>query len=412
MRGPTRRRVVVTGIGLVTPVGTGTDETWSALTAGVSGAGPIGAFDASRLDVRIAAEVTGFDPLDWLPRREARKLDRFCHFAIAAAELALAGARFADVNTVATVIGSAIGGAASIITGVRADANNPAQVSPFFVPSSIVNIAAGTVARMHGFTGPTAAPVTACASATDALGQAFRLVRDGYADAAVAGGAEACVYSPLIAGFGNMRALSRRNDAPAEASRPFDAGRDGFVMGEGAGLLLLETEESAAARGAPVLAELAGYGQTNDAHHPTAPRPDGEMASRAMALALADAGLEPSSVDYVNAHGTSTPLSDASETVAIKRVFGTHSADLAVSSTKSMTGHLLGASGGVEAAACVLAIDTRRLPPTINQDVPDPDCDLDYVPNEGRKADVDVAVSNSFAFGGHNSTLVFRRFEE
>jgi 3-oxoacyl-[acyl-carrier-protein] synthase II len=406
MSGLARRRVVVTGIGLVTPVGIGTEETWSALTAGVSGAGPIASFDASGLDVRIAAEVAGFDPLDWLPRRDARKMDRFCHFAVAAAELALTGAKFSDQSTVATVVGSAIGGAATIIRGVLA---KPAAVSPFFVPSSIINLAAGTVARLHGFTGPSAAPVTACASATDAVGQAFRLVRDGYADAAVAGGAEACIASPLIAGFGNMRALSRRNDYPTAASRPFDAERDGFVMGEGAGLLLLETEESAAARGADVLAELVGYGQTNDAYHATAPQPGGDLAARAMALALADAGLAPSSVDYINAHGTSTPLSDASETLAIKQVFGNR--DLPVSSTKSMTGHLLGATGGVEAAACVLAIDTHQLPPTINQDVPDPDCDLDYVPNEARKVDVDVAVSNSFAFGGHNSSLVFRRFE-
>jgi 3-oxoacyl-[acyl-carrier-protein] synthase II len=398
-----RRRVVVTGIGLVTPVGIGIDETWSALTSGVSGAGPISSFDATGLDVRIAAEVTRFDPLDWLPRREARKLDRFCHFAVAAAELALADSSLPR-STVAPLIGTAIGGGSSIIRGVLAA---PAPVSPFFVPSSIINLAAGTVARLHGFTGPSAAPVTACASATDAIGQAFRLVRDGYADAAIAGGAEACIASPLIAGFGNMRALSQRNDDPRAASRPFDAGRDGFVMGEGAGLLLLETAESAAARGSHVYAELAGYGQTNDAYHATAPQPGGDLAARAMTLALKDAGE--STVDYINAHGTSTQLSDISETLAIKQVFG--SCDLPVSSTKSMTGHLLGATGGVEAAACALAIDTRRLPPTINQDVPDPDCDLDYVPNEARKADVDVAMSNSFAFGGHNSSLVFRRFE-
>jgi 3-oxoacyl-[acyl-carrier-protein] synthase II len=370
------RRVVVTGVGLVTPLGVGTESTWNALLEGTSGAGPIKAFDATRLDVRIAAEVRDFDPLDWLANRgQARRTDRFCQFAVAAAAMVAEDATFADRSTVATVIGSSIGGAQTIMKGVRVDASSPTMVSPFFVPASIVNMAAGTVARLHGFGGPSVATSTACASAADAIALAFGLVRGGRASAAVAGGTEACVVSPLIAGFGNMRALSRRNDDPVGASRPFDAERDGFVLGEGAGLLLLETAESAADRGARVLAEIVGCGQTNDAYAMTAPRPDGRAAERAMTLAVRDAGLRPDQVDYINAHGTSTPLLDVAETRAIRRSFGAHSERLAVSSTKSMTGHLLGASGGVEAAVCVLAIDRHRLPPTINQVTPDPDCD-------------------------------------
>lgn len=407
-----RRRVVVTGVGLVTPLGIGTDTTWDALVEGTSGVGPISAFDAAPLDVRIAAEVRSFDALDWLgSHREVRRTDRFCQFAIAAAAMAVEGAEIADRSAVATVIGSSIGGARTIMDGVHMDARNPAMVSPFFVPSSIVNMAAGTVARLHGFGGPSVATSTACASGADAIALAFGLVRDGRASAAVAGGAEACVVSPLIAGFGNMRALSRRNDDPAGASRPFDADRDGFVLGEGAGVLLLETVESATDRGARVLTEVVGCAQTNDVYAMTAPRPDARAAERAMGLALRDAGLQPSDVGYINAHGTSTQLLDAAETRAIKQLFGEHSGRLAVSSTKSMTGHLLGASGGVEAAVCALAIDRHRLPPTINQTTPDPECDLDYVHNRARKADVDVVLSNSFAFGGHNTTLVFRRFE-
>jgi 3-oxoacyl-[acyl-carrier-protein] synthase II len=404
-------RVVVTGIGLVTPLGLGSKAVWDALLDGVTGTRPIGAFDASRLDVRIAAEVQDFDPLDWFTRREVRRADRFCHFAVAAAEMALDGADLPERTSVATVVGSAIGGAAAIIEGVRTDERRPAMVSPFFVPSSIVNMAAGTIARRFGFGGPSTAPSTACASGADAIGHAFRLVRDGYARAAVAGGAEACVVSPIIAGFGNMRALSRRNDDPSAASRPFDVDRDGFVLGEGAGLVLLETAEAAEARGAHVFAEIVGCGQTNDAYGETAPDPTGEPAARAMLAALAEARLDPSTVDYVNAHGTSTPLSDVSETRAIRRAFGAHAERLAVSSTKSMTGHLLGAAGGVEAGVCALAIDRGRVPPTVNLDTPDPACDLDYVANTARTAEVKVAVSNSFAFGGHNTSLVLRRYE-
>uniref|UniRef100_A0AAU2W4D5 3-oxoacyl-[acyl-carrier-protein] synthase 2 n=1 Tax=Streptomyces sp. NBC_00008 TaxID=2903610 RepID=A0AAU2W4D5_9ACTN len=409
---PARHRVVVTGIGTVTPLGVGTERVWSRLLAGASGVGPIRGFDASRLPVRIAAEVTEFDPTDWLTHKEARRLDRFCHFAIAAAELAVARAGLdgIDRDGAATVIGSAIGGAATMMAGALKDAEAPQMVSPFFVPSSIVNMGAGTVAQRFGFRGPGAAPVTACASSADAIGQAYRMVRDGYAGAALAGGAEACVISPLIAGFANLRALSRRNDEPHRASRPFTADRDGFVMGEGATMLLLETAESAEARGAHVHAEICGYGQTSDAYHVTAPDPTGEGAARAMLAALREAGLAPEEIDHINAHGTSTLFSDAAETKAIKSAFGPHSKNLAVSSTKSMTGHLLGAAGATEAAFCALAIDRGVIPPTINQDAVDPECDLDYVPNTARPYEVRAALSNSFAFGGQNVSLALRRF--
>jgi len=409
---PARHRVVVTGIGTVTPLGTGTEQVWSRLLAGASGVGPIRGFDAGRLPVRIAAEVTDFDPTDWLTHKETRRLDRFCHFAIAAAELAVerAGLDGIDRDGAATVIGSAIGGASTMMAGALKDAEAPQMVSPFFVPSSIVNMGAGTVAQRFGFRGPGAAPVTACASSADAIGQAYRMVRDGYAGAALAGGAEACVISPLIAGFANLRALSRRNDEPHRASRPFTADRDGFVMGEGATMLLLETAESAEARGVHVHAEICGYGQTSDAYHVTAPDPTGEGAARAMLAALREAGLAPEEIDHINAHGTSTLFSDAAETRAIKSAFGPHSKNLAVSSTKSMTGHLLGAAGATEAAFCALAIDRGVIPPTTNQDAADPECDLDYVPNTARPYEVRAALSNSFAFGGQNVSLALRRF--
>ncbi|MGW2639136.1 beta-ketoacyl-ACP synthase II [Streptomyces sp. NPDC001348] len=409
---PGRHRVVVTGIGMVNPLGIGTETVWTRLLAGTSGVGPIQCFDADRLPVRIAAEVTDFDPTDWLTRKEARRLDRFCHFAIAAAALAVerAGLDGIDRDGAATVIGSAIGGAGTMMAGVLKDATAPRMVSPFFVPSSIVNMGAGIVAQRFGFRGPGGAPVTACASSADAIGQAYRMVRDGYAGAALAGGSEACIASPLIAGFANLRALSRRNDEPRRASRPFTADRDGFVMGEGATMLLLETAESAEARGAYVYAEICGYGQTSDAYHVTAPDPTGQSAARAMLAALREAGLKPSEIDHVNAHGTSTPFSDAAETKAIKAAFGTHSENLAVSSTKSMTGHLLGAAGATETAFCALSIDRGVIPPTINQDAADPECDLDYVPNTARPYELQAALSNSFAFGGQNVALALQRF--
>jgi 3-oxoacyl-[acyl-carrier-protein] synthase II len=409
---PGRHRVVVTGIGMVNPLGIGTETVWARLLAATSGVGPIRSFDADRLPVRIAAEVTDFDPTNWLTRKEARRLDRFCHFALAAAELAVerAGLDGIDRDGAATVIGSAIGGAATMVAGVLKDVAAPHMVSPFFVPSSIVNMGAGTVSQRFGFRGPGLAPVTACASSADAIGQAYRLVRDGYAGAALAGGAEACIASPLIAGFANLRALSRRNDEPRRASRPFTADRDGFVMGEGATMLLLETAESAEARGVHVYAEICGYGQTSDAYHVTAPDPAGHSAARAMLAALREASLKPAEIDHINAHGTSTPFSDAAETKAIKSAFGTHSGKLAVTSTKSMTGHLLGAAGATEAAFCALAIDRSVIPPTINQDAADPECDLDHVPNTARPYEVRAALSNSFAFGGQNVALALQRF--
>jgi 3-oxoacyl-[acyl-carrier-protein] synthase II len=410
--GGTPRRVVVTGIGAVTPVGTGTEAFWASLLAGASGVGPIQSFDASRLSVRIAAEVRDFDPADWMPRKEARRLDRFCHLGLAAADLAVAETGLAGIDRAeaATLVGTAIGGAATMIEGVRTDLERPEAVSPFFVPSSIANMAPATIARRHALGGPSGSVVTACASSADAIGQGYRLVRDGYASACLAGGTEACIASCLVAGFANMRALSHRNDEPHSTPRPFDAGRDGFVMGEGACLLLLEPAGTARARGARVYAEVCGYGQANDVCHPTAPDPQGRGAARAMRAALGEAGLLPGQVDYVNAHGTGTRLSDAAETAALKLAFGEHAAAVAVSSTKSVTGHLMGAAGAVEAAACVLAIDRGWVPPTINYATPDPACDLDYVPNAARQAQVDVAMSNSLAFGGHNVSLVFRRF--
>jgi 3-oxoacyl-[acyl-carrier-protein] synthase II len=412
VNGPAGHRVVVTGIGAVTPIGTGVETFWTRLLAGVSGVGPIQAFDASRLRVRIAAEIQDFDPTDWMPRKEAKRLDRFCHFSLAAADLAMADAKLAGIDrtTAATLVGTAIGGAATMIEGVHVDLDRPQAVSPFFVPNSIANMASATIARRHEFGGPSGSPVTACASSADAIGQGYRLVRDGYAAACLAGGSEACIASCLVAGFANLRALSVRNDEPQLTPRPFDAGRDGFVMAEGAGILLLEPAETACSRGARIYAEVCGYGQANDVFHVTAPDPEGEGAARAMRAALRESGLDATRVDYVNAHGTGTRLSDAAETAALKLAFGDHSRRLAVSSTKSMTGHMLGAAGAVEAAACVLAIDRGWVPPTINYRVPDPECDLDYVTTAARQRQVDVAMSNSLAFGGHNVSLVFRRF--
>jgi 3-oxoacyl-[acyl-carrier-protein] synthase II len=406
--------VVITGIGVVTPIGTGAEVFWRRLLAGVSGVGPIGAFDASGLRVRIAAEVRDFDPADWMPRKEARRLDRFCQLGLAAAHLAVddAGPARIDRTAGATLVGTAIGGATTMIEGVRTDIERPDAVSPFFVPSSIANMASATIARRHEFGGASGSPVTACASSADAIGQGYRLVRDGYASACLAGGTEACIASCLVAGFANLRALSTRNDEPHLTPRPFDAERDGFVMAEGAGILLLEPAPTALSRGAHIYAEVCGYGQTNDAFHATAPDPAGQGAARAMRVALGEALLDPPDVDYVNAHGTGTRLSDAAETAALKLAFGDYARQLRVSSTKSMTGHMLGAAGVVEAAACALAIDRGWVPPTINYRVPDPACDLDYVPNVARQHQVNVAMSNSLAFGGHNVSLVFRRFSE
>jgi 3-oxoacyl-[acyl-carrier-protein] synthase II len=412
MSSPARNRVVVTGIGVITPIGTGVEAFWSNLLAGMSGVAPIQAFDPSRLRVRIAAEVRDFDPADWMTHKDVRRLDRFCHLGLAASELAVADSDLSGVDraAAATLVGTAIGGAATMIEGVHTDMDRPEAVSPFFVPSSIANMACATIAQRHKFGGPSCSPVTACAASADAIGQGYRLVRDGYAAACLAGGSEACIASCLVAGFANLRALSARNDEPTQTPRPFDAGRDGFVMAEGAGILLLEPAATAQSSGAHIYAEICGYGQSNDVFHMTAPDPGGTGSVRAMRAALREAALSPADVDYVNAHGTGTRLSDAAETTALRLAFGDHSRHLAVSSTKSMTGHMLGAAGAVEAAACVLAIDRGWIPPTINYSDPDPDCDLDYVTNAARQLRVDVAMSNSFAFGGHNASLVFRRF--
>lgn len=405
-----RRRVVITGIGLVTPLGIGVEECWSAVRAGRSGVRPIEGFDPARLPVRIAAEVRGFRAEDWLSRKEALRLDRVLHLALVAAELAVGDAGGADLGLrCGVVVGSAIGGARSIQQAARSCEQDPATISPLFVPNSIPNMSAALVAARFRLRGPSGAPSTACAASTDAVGQGFRLVRDGYADSCLVGGAEACVVEAVVGGFATMRALSRRNDDPPGASRPFDAHRDGFVLGEGAAMLVLEPLEEAVRRGARIYAEVRGYGQSNDAHHMTAPDPAGAGACVAMEHALLDAGLAPTEIDYVNAHATATRLADVAETAAVKSAFGDHCRRLAVSSTKSMTGHLLGATGAVEAAFTALAVHAQWVPPTLNLSTPDPECDLDYVPGTGRAARVRAALSNSFAFGGHNSSLVLCR---
>ena len=405
-----RRRVAITGVGVVSPLGTGAKAFWSGLLAGRSGIGPIRGFDTSRHQVHFAGEVRDFDPRDWVAAKEAKRLDRFCHFALAAADMAVTDARFTapDPQRVATVFASGIGGTQTMEEGVDAlRSAGPDGVSSMLVPAAIPNMAAGQIALHFGFGGPNICPVTACASSADAVGWAFRLVRDGYADACLAGGAEASVREPMLAGFANLRALSKRNTAPEEASRPFDGDRDGFVLAEGAAALMLEPLDVALARGARVYAEIRGYGQSCDAYHSTAPDPVGGGPARAIRSALDDAGLDPEDVDYLNAHGTSTRLMDAIETKAVKRALGPHAHRVAISSTKSMTGHMMGATGAAEAIACAMAIHTGHVPPTINQHVPDPECDLDYVPNAARAAAVDVALSNSMGFGGHNVCLAF-----
>jgi 3-oxoacyl-[acyl-carrier-protein] synthase II len=406
-----KRAVVVTGIGVVSPVGSG-DRFWPALLAGESGIGEITAFDTTDHAVRIAGEVRDVHLRDWLEVKDVKRLDRFAQLALVAAEMAVRDAAFSTSapDRVGVVFGTAIGGAETMRSGSVADhVRGPRYVSPRLVPGAIPNMAAAHIALRQGFRGPSMCPATACASSADAIGLGARLVRDGYADACLVGGSEATVLSPIIAGFSQLRALSRRNDEPTRASRPFDAGRDGFVLAEGAGALLVETADHAEARGARIYAEVAGYGQTTDAHHETAPAPGGVGVARAIEAALADAGVRPEQVGYVNAHGTSTRLSDAAETAALRLALGSHAEHTAISSTKSMTGHLLGAAGAVEAAATVLALSDGWLPPTINLDDPDPECDLDYVPWKAREASLEAAMSTSIAFGGHNVCLVFRR---
>lgn len=409
-----RRRVVVTGLGIVSPVGIGIQAAWSNIVAGRSGITRITRFDASNMASQIAGEVPDFDVSKFIPAKEARRMDRFIHYGLAAAIEAIADSSVKttpeNAERIGVIIGSGIGGLPMIEdTHEEYVKSGPRRISPFFVPGTIINMVSGNLSIMYGFKGPNLAIVTACTTAAHCIGEAGRLIEYGDADIMIAGGAESCV-SPLgVGGFSAARALSTRNDDPSGASRPWDKGRDGFVLGEGAGVVILEEYEHAKARGAKIYCELAGYGMSADAHHMTAPCEDGEGAARCMTNALRNAGLNIDQVDYVNAHGTSTELGDIAETIAIKRAFGDHAAKLAVSSTKSMTGHLLGAAGGVEAIFSVLAIRDQVAPPTINLVDQDERCDLDYVPNTAREMRLDVAVSNSFGFGGTNGSLVFRK---
>ena len=410
-----RRRVVVTGMGCISPVGNSVNETWDALLAGKSGAGPITLFDASRHKTRFAAEVKGFDAVSMFGNREARKMDRFTQFATVATLEALdqSGLKIDDSNRdrVGIVIGTGIGGIGTIMEQAEVlRERGPERVSPFLVPMMISDSAAGMLAIRFGARGPNMALATACASGNNAIGEAIEMIRRGAADAMIAGASEGALVSITMAGMNVMGALSTRNDDPLTASRPFDKNRDGFLMGEGAGILILESLESAQARGATILCELSGYGATDDAHHISAPAENGAGAAISMKHALDDAGLQIADIDYINAHGTSTPLNDKSETAAIKTVFGEQAYKIPVSSTKSMTGHLLGASGAVEAVFSILAMRNGVIPPTINYQTPDPECDLDYVPNQPRNVQIQHAMSNSFGFGGHNATLVFSQF--
>ena len=411
------RRVVVTGMGCISPVGNNVKETWSALLEGKSGAGWITHFDASRHKTRFAAEVKGFDAAALFGPRDARKMDRFTQFATAATMEALEQSGFkideSNRDRVGILIGTGIGGIGTLLEQAEVlRERGPERISPFLVPMMISDSAAGMLAIRVGARGPNMAIATACASGNNAIGEALDIIRRGSADVMIAGASEAALVPVAMAGMNVMTALSTRNEDPQAASRPFDKDRDGFLMGEGAGILIIETLEHAQARGAHILAEISGYGTTDDAHHISAPAENGAGAAMSMKLALEDAGLTINDIEYINAHGTSTPLNDKSETAAIKTVFGEQAYQIPVSSTKSMTGHLLGASGAVEAAFCVMAIRDEILPPTINYHTPDPECDLDYVPNEPRRASPKHAMSNSFGFGGHNATLVFTRFEE
>jgi 3-oxoacyl-[acyl-carrier-protein] synthase II len=411
-----RRRVVVTGLGVVTAVGNDVPSTWKALMSGANGADYIKKFDASEYPVKFACEVKDFDPLSFLDKKEARRMGAFTHFAIAAADEAVAhsGLKIDDSNAemVGTYISSGIGDFWAIEREhEKLLKSGPDRVSPFFIVSAIVNLAAGNVSIRHGAKGPNSATATACSAGAHAIGDSFRLIERGDADVMICGGAESAITPMSVSGFASMRALSTRNDEPKRASRPFDAERDGFVIGEGAGILILEELEFAKARGANILAEIVGYGMSGDAFHVTMPDETGSGAIRVMERAINDAGIAPQEVGYINAHGTSTPYNDKFETLAIKKVFGEHASRLAVSSTKSMTGHALGAAGGIEAVFSVLAVKEGKLPPTINYEFPDPDCDLDYVPNEPRDADISVALSNSFGFGGTNACLIFKKFE-
>jgi 3-oxoacyl-[acyl-carrier-protein] synthase II len=406
---------VVTGVGLVSPVGIGTEETWKSLQAGRSGAGPITLFDASQHSSRFACEVKGFDPLNWVEKKEVKKMDRFIQFAVAAADFALADSGLkidaANNEMIGVYVGSGIGGFATIerehtILMER----GPSRISPFFIPAAIVNLASGWISIRSGAKGPNSATCTACTTSAHAIGDSFRLIQRGDADAMIAGGSEAAITPLGTGGFCSMRALSQRNDDPQTASRPFDKDRDGFVIGEGSGIVILEELEMARRRGAHIYCEIVGYGMSSDAYHISAPCEDGDGAYRVMNKAIKDARIEPSAIGYINVHGTSTPQGDRVEVIAIKRVFGDHARKLPISSTKSMTGHLLGAAGGLEAGITALALRDQILPPTINYKTPDPECDLDIIPNEARRVKLEYALSNSFGFGGTNGALVFKRY--
>jgi 3-oxoacyl-[acyl-carrier-protein] synthase II len=408
-------RVVITGLGAVTPVGNTAEEFWTALVQGKSGIGPITRFDSTGFPTRIAGEVKGFDALKFVDKKDERKLDLYLKYALACAVMAVEDAGLdpakEDGDRFGVLVGSGIGGISTLLESHKVLLDKGLdRVSPFFIPMLIINMASGLISMRFGARGPNSSVVTACATGNHAIGDAMRIIQRGEADVMIAGGAEAIIIPLTIAGFCQMKAMSTRNDEPARASRPFDADRDGFVCGEGGGLVVLESIEHAVRRDARIYAEVVGYGMTGDAHHMTAPDPEGDGAARAMAAALRDAALEPAAVGYINAHGTSTPYNDKFESIAIKRVFGEHAKRLPVSSTKSMTGHLLGAAGGIEAIATTLALHHGVLPPTINYEKPDPDCDLDYVPNQARKQDIEVALSNAFGFGGTNATLAFRKY--
>ena len=411
-----KRRVVITGLGLTTPLGVGVDNVWQKIVDGTSGITAITRFDASAHETRIAGEVKAFNPEDYISPREVRRMDLFIQYAIAATKIAVEGARLdmakEDAERVGVIVGTGLGGLPTLekyhtILLER----GPGRISPFFIPMLIANEAPGNIAIQFGIKGPNLSIVTACATGAHSIGEAFRIIQYGDADVMVAGGTEANLTPLTVGGFNALKAISTKNEHPEAASRPFDKERDGFVIGEGAGIVIMEELEHAKVRGAPIYGEIVGYGYNGDAYHITAPSPDGDGSIRCMRLALKDARIAPEQVDYINAHGTSTDLNDASETVAIKKVFGAHAYKIPVSSTKSMIGHLLGAAGAVEAIFSILAIRDQVCPPTINYEHPDPECDLDYVPNKARKHAIDVAISNSFGFGGTNAVLAFRRYE-
>ena len=411
------RRVVVTGVGLLSSVGLGTEASWQALLAGQSGIGPITHFDASAFSARIAGEVKGFDPLHYFDKKDVKKMDVFIQFAVAAAEFAVKDANLEVTPDIAdqtgVFIASGIGGFSTIEREHLELINGgPRRISPFFIPASIINLAAGQVSIRFGARGPNLATCTACTASAHSIGESFEIIRRGDADIMIAGGSEASITPMGVGGFASMRALSTRNDEPLRASRPFDKDRDGFVVGEGAGILILEELEGAKRRGARIYAEIVGYGLSGDAYHLTAQPEDANGAVRSMRMALKKAGIRPEQVDYINAHGTSTPINDPTETLAVKTTFGDHAYKLAMSSTKSMTGHLLGAAGGLEAGITALAVHQQVAPPTVNLDEPDPKCDLDYVPKVKRAMKIDYALSNSFGFGGTNGTLLMKQFEE